>query len=312
MSSRTTNVVILAVAFGLGGCGYPGTKDITSFSDSAVAVSQLAKSAAVLNVELDGKVKASRKAVQYAKGGVPRDFPPPPGEFIGGKSDKDWAVRTAVLNAIIAYATSIRAASDTTQGTQVRESLSGLSLALTDFATASAAQIENTRRRTAALAEAQQIQNAGEIVATVAGYAVNVYAASEIRRVMHDVHPALEEIVAILKKDFAALSESIKEKTDGYVVVIQDKLVAHSTDHLLSTAQKYDLYMMAATEFGALLERVEVVSSFPRLLDKLVKAHGDLKNNVDSKTELVAFLTLVQELAAKVKKFQDVERSLRA
>jgi hypothetical protein len=296
-------------------CTYPGVKEIGDFSDSAAAVSQLAKSAAVLDVELDAKTKAGKTAVQFARGkngNYQNDFPPEKGRLLSGKSDKDWAARVAVLNAMIAYATTVRSVSDASQGNQVRDSLSGLSLALSNFASASAAEIANSAQRAAAQRDAQRIAAAGDIIAIAAGAAVNAYAAHEIRQVMKQVHPAIVEIVDILKKDFVLLAGSISNKTGNYEDVIRDKLEVHWDDPNLTSAQKYDLYMAATNEMGVLRERLEVVNGLPTVLDDLVKAHADLKDNVESKQSLLAFLTLVQELAAKIKKLQDIERASNA
>jgi hypothetical protein len=301
--------IVAALSISVGACTYPGTKEITAFADSASAVSTLGKSAAQLDVELDAKVKASRLAVEFSKGHFDEHFPPPKGQFLDGSVDKDWAVRMAVLNAMIAYADAIRAASDPAQGTQVRDSLSGLSLALSNFAAASANQIANTRERAARLADAQRIQLAGDIIASAAGYAVNAYAAFEVRQTMQRVHPALVEIVDILKQDFDGLASAIDSKRLVYVRVLRTKLAVQAKDPLLTSAQKYDLYLAAVSEVGTLQERVEVVQDFSKVLDKLVQAHANLKDHTDDKAALLGFLAMTQDLAAKVKKLQDFERS---
>jgi hypothetical protein len=309
-------LVFCLFSLALAACSYPGTKEIAEFSDGAATVSTLAKSAAALDVELDAKAKAAQVAVEFSKGPKKGDyrneFPPPPGRFIGGKSDKDWAARVAVLNAMIAYAKSIKAVADPTQGAQVRDALSGLSVALTNFAAASAAEIEDASRSARAIAEAQRIEAMGQIVAVAAAYAVNAYAAMEIRQVMHRVHPTLEELGEILTKDFKSLGRSIENKRKNYARMLRDKLEVHHLDDTLSSAQKYELYMTATAEMGTLAERVEVVVGLPKAIADLVKAHADLKNNVNEKQALVEFLAFVQELAAKVRKFQEVDRALRA
>jgi hypothetical protein len=110
-------------------CAHPTDKAITSFADSAVAVTSIVSTAADLAVELDGKTKTMKAAVSYAGHQSDYPFPPAPGVLLKGKSDADWAIRVALMKSIGAYAKALAEANDPALSKSIAETATSLSVA---------------------------------------------------------------------------------------------------------------------------------------------------------------------------------------
>jgi hypothetical protein len=293
----------------LAACAHPSDKAISSFADSAVAVTSILSSASDLAVELDGKTKTTEAATGYVAGDL--DFPPAPGTLLDGKIKDDWAVRISVMKAISGYAKALAEANDPALSKSISETASSLSVTLANFETTRLANDPSFGAAQAA-ARSQQIQIAGGIIGDVLGFATELYTGARIHEVLVKVHPTLEQARDLLKKDFVSLANKIGRKKNDHQIALVKKLEAHAKDTRLTSIQRYDLYTAAAVELAGLGARVEVLLGASKALDGMVAAHRALIDDRDDKRALSAFIEVTKALADKVKKLRDLEKSARS
>ncbi len=277
-------------------CSHPSDKAIASFADSTAAITSIASSAVDLQTDVDDKTQALVAATSFATGRV-STFPPPRGTYLDKQLKKDWAVRVAVLKAIGAYAKALAEANDPALAKSVSDTTKNLSVALTDFQSATAARAGDSAATT------ERIKVVGGIIADAAGLFTELYTAQQLREVMTRIHPKLEEARDLLKVDLVDLQSGLKAQQNAYTRALGDKLTMIQG---LTPSQRYDAYMSAASEFAAMKTRIAIVQSSVEGLDAMVEAHKAIMQDTDDKRAVLAFVTFVRDVADKAKKLQDL------
>jgi hypothetical protein len=283
------------------GCSHPTDKAITKFADSASALTSIISSAVDLGTELDGKTKATVAGTAFASGSWPK-FPPQAGTFFDKQTKEDWAVRVAFLKAVSAYAKALAEVNDPSLVKSVTDTTQSLSVALSDFVAAESTAAGTTNR-------SQRIQLIGGIIADAVGFATELYSGARMRDVMSRAQPVLDRARNILKPDLADMTAAINTATNIYQRTVIDKLQMYADDSKLSRAERYDLYIAASNEMASLRQRVQVLRDAGDAIDAMVEAHRGLMQNSDDQRALVAFLSVVQSMADKVKKLRALDKA---
>ena len=307
---RTARISVAVTALCvLSACAAPTLKAIGTFSEKTAAAAVIVDSAAQLNADIQTKTNASRAAVELAKGRFV-GFPPKPGTFLNGSKDEDLKARTELLDQIAKYAGALAEAADPALTEAVTDAASGLSLALSNFAAARAARVRDEHKRAIAAAEAQRVLALGNVIAAVGGYAVELGTAARIRSIMAETHPKLLIAAAHLRDDFDEILASTEGKREVLRVSLAEKLRVHARDGKLSSAEKYDLYLAATNELRGIDGRIEIAGTVGSLLDKMVKAHAELRDSTVSKEAFLAFISHVKAISGKIEEYQEIERKI--
>jgi|1185.fasta_scaffold48567_2 hypothetical protein len=303
------HIAVGAIVCAVSACSHPSDKAITSFAESTGAITSITASASDLQMEIDTKTKAMEKAVQFGDyhRKEPTVFPPPGGTYLDAGLKKDWAARVILLKAIGAYAKALAEANDPSLAKSVSETTANLSSALASFQTAYAGRSGSTD----AAYLGQRTELIGGIVADATALATEAYTAMVMRDVMSRMQPKLERARDFIQADLIAVVAELKALKIRYRTTLDKKLRLHGSDDRMSSAQRYNAYMNATTEVAALNTKIAIVEESSDAMDAMVKAHKALLESSDDDRAIASFFAVVQSMAEKAKKLQDLEKAHR-
>lgn len=295
-------VALLAI----GGCARPRDENLKAFATATSALSNAAKTAGGLNTEIDGKIKLTEAADEFADGGVTRHphFPAPEPQFVAGKklTVADWKVIEAFLAAVSAYADALNKANDPKLETDLTDKTTALANTIAKAATAQ----DVARGNPNATKDLQRLQFIGGIAVDIVSIASNIYAGYQIQQAMDDVQPQLDAARAPLTDAINAVVVDDKAKYNLYVKTAQDKLKLVSKDPTFIA--KYDAYVALNQDVETLNARVAALDSLSKAVGAMIDAHAKLKDNLDSKTALLQFLQTVGDIVDKVQKIEALQK----
>jgi hypothetical protein len=310
-----TYASLVALAIATTSCARPKSDNITAFATATSALASFAKSAADLDIEIDGKRSAAAAANAYSAGAS--KFPPNKGVFITGKSDADWKAISGFLDAVSAYASALAKANDPSLVSGLADKVSSVETALSKVASAKA---------NVTPANAQRVTLIGGIVTDLVGVASNLYASIQITAAMDEAQTILNDARIPLRDSILAVVADSNSKLEDYRTALRCKLlIAKGTyneddcpkltanDIKIPTTQatsieQYDSYIAASQDYFALQARVEALKGLDKAIDAMVSGHQKLKDNLDNTAALTQFLQTVGDIADKMAKVEALRK----
>lgn len=299
---RNDVTFVLTLSLWVAGCAHPTSEVVGEFGVGVATVSAVVADAATLDAELEIKTNLIIGGTSMANGLV--SFPPQPGRFIRGKSDKDWKVRITALKGLAAYGKALTDINDPSRSSDAAAIASTIGEGISGVIKGSGTSAK--RKLYADKADAL----AG-IASDLFGLAIETYSAVAMRQAMERAHPKISELVMLLKEDLADVSLSLNVKQELYEEAVVKKLESFASDARLTTVEKYDRYLNASAEYAGFVERRKAVAGGAKALDDLLEAHEAILKSDDPKRAISTFTATIQGLAGHINKLEAAELAIK-